>query len=77
LESERSGRDGRRATTILPELRLEVGGFEAHCSRFIFWGRAVDPRFTMAIIGMDVLDQAKTITIDSQAMRITLARPDS
>ena len=64
-------------TTILPELQLEVGGFTAVLQTAHILGKGGGSEIYHGIIGMDVLDQAKTITIDFQAMRMTLAKPDS
>jgi clan AA aspartic protease (TIGR02281 family) len=64
-------------TTILPELRLELGGFAVALRPVHIVGKGGGSEIYHGIIGMDVLNQAKTITIDFQAMRMTLARSNS
>jgi predicted aspartyl protease len=60
-------------TTILPELVLEVGGFTAALHPVHILAKGAGPETYHGIVGMDLLDQAKTITIDFQTMRMTLA----
>jgi aspartyl protease len=61
-----------RAVTVIPDLRLDVGGRSAVLPHAQLFSRPVgDDRFH-GLLGMDVLSQAMDVTIDFQSMKLTL-----
>jgi hypothetical protein len=61
-----------RAVTVVPDVRLDVGGRETNLPHAHLFSRPVgDDRFH-GLLGMDVLSQATDVTIDFQLMRLTL-----
>ena len=71
-----SGYTGRRKMreVDLPEVELGVGGFKAllNPASLVLEAPSISNSALHGTIGMDVLNRASTITIDFQAMRITL-----
>ena len=59
---------------LLPEVRLEVAGSEAalHPARLMLQKPPLWNPWHHGIIGLDLLNQARTVTLDFQAMRLTL-----
>ncbi len=60
--------------TILPDLALRVGGLQTHLNPAEVLSRDLleDPLDSHGLLGMDLLGQARSVTFDLGAMRLTL-----
>lgn len=80
---KQSGTRGRRTltevtgsheweTTVLPELRLRVGGLDTSLRSVAVFRKPVGDDFHHGLLGMDVLSQAREVRIDFQSMTLRL-----
>jgi hypothetical protein len=58
--------------TVVPEVRLHIGGFEAVLRPANVFSKPVGNDSYHGNIGMDVLRQAAEVTIDFRSMSLTL-----
>jgi hypothetical protein len=61
-----------RTTTVLPDMRLHVGGKDTTLREAHLFSRPVGDDQFYGLLGMDVLSQAQDVTIDFHSMRLTL-----
>ena len=61
-----------RDITLLPPMRLDVGGKETHLREGKLFSKPVGNERFHGLLGMDVLSQAAEVTIDFRSMRLTL-----
>src|ERR1039457_2066503 len=82
IVKERSVRESKRVTriggsnyreaTVLPEIHLRVGGFEASLQPANIFARPVGNEFQHGNLGMDLLSQAHSVSVDFKAMSLVL-----
>jgi len=58
--------------TMLPELVLDLGGMRTALQRVHIWDKGAGTDLQHGVIGLDALNQAREVTLDFQAMRMTL-----
>jgi hypothetical protein len=61
-----------RETTVLPEIRLRVGGLEASLRPVQVFSKPVGDDFHHGLLGLDVLSQAREVRIDFRSMTLQL-----
>jgi hypothetical protein len=82
IVKERGVRESKRVTQIggsnyreaivLPEIHLRVGGFEASLQPANIFARPVGNEFQHGNLGMDLLSQAHSVSVDFKAMSLVL-----
>jgi hypothetical protein len=66
------GGSSERETIVIPEIRLRVGGFDSVLRPANLFSPPVGNDLQHGNLGVDVLSQAAEVTIDFQAMSLTL-----
>jgi hypothetical protein len=66
------GGSNEREVTVVPEVRLRVGGFEAVLRPADIFSKPVGNDSYHGNLGMDLLSRAAEVTIDFQSMSLTL-----
>lgn len=61
-----------RETTVLPEARFRIGGFDAVLRPAHVFSRPVGNDRHYGLLGTDVVSQAALVTIDFHSMTLTL-----
>ena len=68
----RIGGSNYREATVLPEIHLRVGGFEASLQPANIFARPVGNEFQHGNLGMDLLSQAHSVSVDFKSMSLVL-----
>jgi hypothetical protein len=66
------GGSNEREATILPEIRLRVGGLNTKLPHAPVFAKPVGDEFHYGLLGMDVYSQAREVRIDFRSMTIQL-----
>lgn len=66
------GGSNEREVTMLPEVRLQVGGLDVALRPANIFSPPVGNDLQHGLLGMDLLSQARRVTVDFEALRLTL-----
>lgn len=66
-----AGGTNERPTTVIPELKCEVGGFQALLKPAHLFGKPLGNDYYHGLLGMDVYSQAREIILDFRHMTFT------
>jgi len=66
------GGSNEREVMVLPEVRLQVGGLDVALRPANIFSPPVGNDLQHGLLGMDLLSQARRVTVDFEAMRLTL-----
>lgn len=67
------GGAAEREVLVIPELRLQVGGFDTVLKPANVFSKPVGNDTLYGLLGMDLLSQAREVTVDFRSMRVILS----